>query len=65
MIDPTQVIEAFGKKTSGLLVPTTSSSPSPTALPTVIPNVPIYERVGETGTKTLWVCFLPAEPAFT
>merc|ERR1712093_967803 len=55
MIDPTQVIEAFGKKTSSLLVPTHTHSPSPTALPTVIPNVPIYEKVGETGTKTLWV----------
>merc|ERR1711964_623073 len=39
MIDPTQVIEAFGKKTSSLLVPTHTHSPSPTALPTVIPNV--------------------------
>merc|ERR1712093_289525 len=58
MIDPTQVIEAFGKKTSSLLVPTHSHSPSPTALPTVIPNVPIYEKVGETGTKTLWVVFV-------
>merc|ERR1712093_891845 len=37
MIDPTQVIEAFGKKTSSLLVPTHTHSPSPTALPTVIP----------------------------
>ncbi|KAH6692113.1 hypothetical protein BKA61DRAFT_637712 [Leptodontidium sp. MPI-SDFR-AT-0119] len=58
MIDPTQVIEAFGKKTSSLLVPTHSHSPSPTALPTVVPNVPIYERVGETGSKTLWVVFV-------
>merc|ERR1712225_190309 len=58
MIDPTQVIEAFGKKTSSLLVPTHTHSPSPTALPTVIPNVPIYEKVGETGTKTLWVVFV-------
>ncbi|KAH7310278.1 putative opsin-1 [Rhexocercosporidium sp. MPI-PUGE-AT-0058] len=58
MIDPTQVIEAFGKKTSSLLVPTHSHSPSPTALPTVIPNVPIYEKVGETGSKTLWVVFV-------
>merc|ERR1719355_260302 len=33
MIDPTQVIEAFGKKTSSLLVPTHTHSPSPTALP--------------------------------
>ncbi|KAK0123857.1 hypothetical protein ONS95_008850 [Cadophora gregata] len=58
MIDPTQVIEAFGKKTSSLIVPTHSHSPSPTALPTVVPNVPTYEQVGETGTKTLWVVFV-------
>jgi len=57
MIDPTQVIEAFAKKTSSLLVPT-SSSTSVSPLPTVVPNTPIYESVGETGTKTLWVVFV-------
>ncbi|KAL2059870.1 hypothetical protein VTL71DRAFT_10025 [Oculimacula yallundae] len=57
MIDPTQVIEAFAKKTSSLLVPTSTHSPHPTALPTVLPDVPIYEKVGATGSKTLWVVF--------
>jgi hypothetical protein len=41
-------------KTSSLLVPTSTSSVAP--LPTVIPtNVPHWEKVGETGIKTLWV----------
>ena len=52
IIDP---VWAF--KTSTLLVPHPTSSVSP--IPTVIPNLPIYEKVGETGTKTLWVCFVP------
>lgn len=51
MIDP-QMVDAFKTTTSSLLVPTTTSV-SP--IPTVIPNPPHYEKVGETGTKTLWV----------
>lgn len=57
MIQPTQVMEAL-KKTSSLLVPTTSSTPSVAPIPTVTPNHPYYERVGEAGTKTLWVVFV-------
>jgi hypothetical protein len=56
MVDPVEFVEAVFK-TSKLLVPTASVSATPTVspIPTVIPNVPHYERVGETGTKTLWV----------
>jgi len=43
-------------KTSSLLL-STQSTPSPTTLPTVVPNAPVYEKVGETGSKTLWVVF--------
>jgi len=60
MIDP-QMVDALKTSwvsaTSSLLAPSSTSSPvSP--IPTVIPNVPIYEKVGETGTKTLWVVFV-------
>lgn len=62
MIEPTQVIEAFKKHTSSLLVPTSSSSPvSP--LPTVSPDTPRYEEVGASGTRTLWVRPLNILPA--
>ncbi|PBP21271.1 opsin-1 [Diplocarpon rosae] len=56
MIDPAQVIEVF--KTKSLLLPTTSSTPYVSPIPTVKPDVPVYETVGETGTKTLWVVFV-------
>jgi bacteriorhodopsin len=58
MIDPTQVIEAFAKHTSSLLVPTHSASATPTPLPTVTPNTPTYQQVGDTGKKTLWVVWV-------
>jgi hypothetical protein len=54
MIQPTQVIEAFKKHTSSLLIPSASAT-SVAPMPTVVPNKPHYETVGETGTKTLWV----------
>ncbi|PMD17062.1 putative opsin-1 [Hyaloscypha hepaticicola] len=57
MVDPVEFAEAVFK-TSKLLVPTPSPTPSVSPIPTVIPNVPHYERVGETGTKTLWVVFV-------
>jgi len=44
-------------KTSKLLVPTSSASPTPTPLPTVIPNIPFYENIEKGGAKTLWVVF--------
>jgi hypothetical protein len=58
MIDPMQAfdMESFKSKTSSLLVPT--STPSVAPIPTVVPNVPTYETVGESGTKTLWVSFI-------
>lgn len=49
MIDP-QMVEAM--KTSFGLRPT-STHVAP--IPTVVPNVPIYEKISETGTRTLWV----------
>ncbi|KAG9234667.1 putative opsin-1 [Amylocarpus encephaloides] len=57
MIQPTQAVEAFKKKTSSLLIPT-SSAHSVAPMPTVVPNRPRYETVGEAGTKTLWVVFV-------
>ena len=59
MVDPVEFVEAVFK-TSKLLVPTSSVSTTSSVghIPTVIPNVPHYERVGETGTKTLWVSSL-------
>jgi len=59
MISPDQVIDVLKTKaTSSLLVPTSSSSPSVSPIPTVIPTQPYYEKVGEAGTKTLWVVFV-------
>jgi len=56
MLDPVGFEAAF--KTSSLLVPTPSPTPSVSPIPTVIPNVPHYERIGEAGVKTLWVVFV-------
>jgi hypothetical protein len=54
MIDPQLVAEAFKTKTtSSLFPPPTTTSVAP--IPTVVPDVPHFERVGETGSKTLWV----------
>jgi bacteriorhodopsin len=58
MIDPQQAIDAFNRKTSSLLVPTTSATASVSPIPTVVPTPPIFETVGEAGTKTLWVVFV-------
>lgn len=59
MIDP---VDAFRTATSKLLVPTTTATAtghySHTALPTVVPDPPTYESVGELGKKTLWVVFV-------
>ena len=44
-------------KTSVMHLPT--SSPTGVApIPTVVPDSPEYQFVGETGTKTLWVVFI-------
>lgn len=56
MIDPQQVAEAFVKKTKTApwpLPPPTSTSVAP--IPTVVPDVPTFEKIGDAGTKTLWV----------
>lgn len=55
MIDP---VQAFEIATSTLLVPTHLPTSTVSPIPTVIPNVPIYETVGESGTKALWVVFV-------
>jgi len=57
MLDPVGFETAF-YKTSSLLVPTPSPTPSVSPIPTVIPNVPHFERIGEAGGKTLWVVFV-------
>lgn len=54
MIDPMTAI----LKTSSLLVPTSSATHSVSPIPTVTPNLPRYETIGQTGTKTLWVVFV-------
>jgi len=68
MIDPVQAFETL-MKTKSLLVPTTSSTgSSATSFPTVIPDVPTYERASAAGLRTLWVVFvimLLASAAFT
>jgi bacteriorhodopsin len=59
MISPDQVIDVLKTKaTSSLLVPTSSSFPSVSPIPTIIPTQPYYEKIGEAGTKTLWVVFV-------
>lgn len=54
IVDP---VEAFFK-TSTLLVPTSTASPSHHPLPTVVPTPPYYEQVGDAGKKTLWIVFV-------
>jgi len=54
MIDPMTAL----LKTSSLLVPTSSATPSVSPIPTVVPTPPHFEKIGETGTKTLWVVFV-------
>jgi len=55
MIDPVYAL----KKTSSLLVPTSSSTSSVSPIPTVInPTPAMYETVGSAGSKTLWVVFV-------
>ncbi|EON62542.1 hypothetical protein W97_01766 [Coniosporium apollinis CBS 100218] len=58
MIDP---VQAFAKATSSLLVPLPSSSTAGhhhTSLPSILPDSPEYQTVGETGKRTLWVVFV-------
>jgi len=53
MIDPMTAL----RKTSSLLVPTSTATASVSPIPTVVPTPPHYETVGGTGSKTLWVVF--------
>jgi len=53
MIDPMTAL----RKTSSLLVPTSTATASVSPIPTVVPTPPHYETVGATGSKTLWVVF--------
>lgn len=48
------------KKTSTLLVPTSTSSghPSDTVFPTVVPDLPEFQAATQTGIRTLWVVFV-------
>ncbi|KAH8591493.1 hypothetical protein B0O99DRAFT_598081 [Bisporella sp. PMI_857] len=58
MLDSNQFADVF-KTTSlpggGIPISTTTHVPS---IPTIVPNVPIYEGVHSTGQKTLWVVFV-------
>lgn len=58
MIDPQLVADAFKKTTTAVLPfpPPTSTSVAP--IPTVIPDVPRFEKIGDVGHKTLWVIFV-------
>jgi hypothetical protein len=53
MIDPQLVADAFKKTTALPLPPPITTSVSP--IPTITPDVPRFEKIGEAGTKTLWV----------
>lgn len=50
------------KKTSQLFpLPTASTSAHPShvaPVPSVLPDTPVYETVGDAGAKTLWVVFV-------
>lgn len=63
MLDPMQALdmEAFRTATSSLLVPTTTPTPSVSPIPTVVPNVPTYETIGQSGKNTLWVSYLESD----
>ncbi|KAI9799894.1 MAG: hypothetical protein M1833_003816 [Piccolia ochrophora] len=41
-----------------LLVPTSSSKKPIDPIPTVVPTIPLYHDVGDTGKRTLWVVFV-------
>jgi len=56
MIDPQEVAAAFKTATSSFLAPTPTHSVLP--IPTVTPNHPTYQTVGDSGKKTLWVVFV-------
>jgi len=61
MIDTdNQMAQAFKSSwesaTSSLLAPSPTSTVAP--IPTVLPDNNIYEKVGEVGSKTLWVVFV-------
>jgi hypothetical protein len=54
MIDPQLVADSFKKTTTTMLpFPPTTTSVAP--IPKIIPDVPPFEKIGGTGTKTLWV----------
>jgi len=63
------MLEEVMKKTTSLLVPTTSTHvPHATSFPTVLPDLPIYQHATASGTRTLWVVFfimLLSSAAFT
>lgn len=65
MMDPMEIL----KKTSTLLVPTSTSSghPSDTSFPTVVPDLPEFQGASETGIRTLWSARPPSMhlPSFT
>jgi len=55
MLDPTQVVDAFRSKTStfpgGILPTATTTHVSP--IPTVVPDVPSWEKIHHAGATTL------------
>jgi hypothetical protein len=55
MIDPQLVAEVFKKTTTNPLPfpPPTTTSVAP--IPSIIPDTPRFEKIGEAGTKALWV----------
>jgi len=53
IVDPVELM-----KTTSLLVPTSTSIPPHTPLPTVIPDRPEYQHASASGMRTLWVVFV-------
>lgn len=55
MINPQLVADAF-KTTTRLPFPTPPTPTSSVApIPTVVPDAPHFEKIGEAGARTLWV----------
>lgn len=48
------IVDAIRRRTSSLLVPTSTSSGHHAPLPTVVPTEPIIQEATEVGHRMLW-----------
>lgn len=55
MINPQLVADAFKTTTTRLPFPSPPTPTSVAPIPTVVPDAPRFEKIGEAGTRTLWV----------